>query len=117
MYLSQIKTPLAKLNVLWHAEMFPGLPPPEDFLGETDTSKPADIVFVYDFACGAYSSIKARMRQMKEKKEEVPEEVKCWTKSSKWLVDKFHFQSHVGTVPIWVTECHLDILVGLFVEC
>jgi hypothetical protein len=78
------------------AETFNGWPLAEVFK-EQDTAVPAQFVFVYDFACGALASIRARLRAISQDPEaKIPEAVACWALHSKWVVDKFHFKSHVG---------------------
>jgi hypothetical protein len=79
-----------------YAEEFPGLPPAEDFIEGVTARNHAEFVFVYDFACGAFASLKARLRRLTEMKKEVPVAARSWLSSCKWLVDKFHFKSHVG---------------------
>ena len=52
--------------------------------------RPADFVLMYDYACGALQTVRARMRRMKKDGHEVPESFWSWTRSCKLLVDKFH---------------------------
>lgn len=80
----------------WGAEPFPDIPIAEKF-GE-GPDKPADFVFLYDFACGALASLRARMKYMKDNNLTLPEAVTSWALHSKFLVDKFHFKTHVGTL-------------------
>jgi hypothetical protein len=89
---------LFKQSTVSYAETFPGLPPAEDFIEGVLVNEHAEFVFVYDFACGAFASLKARLRRLKELKKEVPIAVTSWLSSCKWLVDKFHFKTHVGAV-------------------
>ena len=79
-----------------YTDRFPGLPQAEPLPGLNTGTETADFVFVYDFACGALASLKARLRRMEELDKEVPNSVKSWAQKCKWLVDKFHYKSHVG---------------------
>jgi hypothetical protein len=79
------------------AEPLPPLPLAEKlFPGEED--KEAEFVFIYDYACGALASLRARLSYMEDKNIELPNSVACWAKSCKFIVDKFHFASHKGTI-------------------
>ena len=35
---------------------------------------------------------------MNEQQVDLPPSVECWALKSKWLVDKFHFSTHVGAM-------------------
>ena len=49
---------------------------------------------MYDFACGALTSLRARMRHIDEHNIDIPPSVKSWALNSKFLVDKFQFCTH-----------------------
>jgi hypothetical protein len=86
------------------AEEFKGWPLAE-VLKEGDEPKPAQFVFVYDFACGALASLIARSKAVYEDPEaELPPAVACWALESKWIVDKFHFKTHVGMCLLYNTR-------------
>jgi hypothetical protein len=77
-------------------EIFDGWPLAEVFK-DGDKAEPAQFLFVYDFACGALASIRARLRAIsRETNGKLPDSVACWALHSKWVVDKFHFKNHVG---------------------
>jgi hypothetical protein len=79
-----------------YTEIFKGWPLAEVFR-EGQEPEVAQFVFVYDFACGALASIRARLRAIfQEPTGEIPDVVASWALHSKWVVDKFHFKSHVG---------------------
>ena len=68
--------------------------------GSYEKDKEADFVFVYDTACAALASLRARLQQIFDDPNlSVPSNVGVWALNSKWLVDKFHFKNHVGVQP------------------
>jgi hypothetical protein len=79
---------------MYHAESFPDIPIAEKYQEGPDEQ--AEFVFIYDFACGALSSLRARMKYMNDNNIAIPDSVKSWAMHSKFLVDKFHFKTHVG---------------------
>jgi hypothetical protein len=85
------------------AEPLPPLPLAEKlFPGEDE--KEAEFVFIYDYACGALASLRARLSYMMDKNIPVPDSVACWAKSCKFIVDKFHFGSHKGMTKLPLTH-------------
>jgi hypothetical protein len=77
------------------AEPFPGLPTAERLPG-CGEPKQAEFLFVYDFACGALASLKARLRRLVTQGKDIPRSVLSWAGNCKLVVDKFHFGGHVG---------------------
>jgi hypothetical protein len=65
--------------------------------------KEAEFTFIYDYACGALQSLRARIKFMEEENIELPNAVACWANSCKFLVDKFHFSTHKGAIHL--TRC------------
>lgn len=80
------------------AGVFPPLPPAENFDG-VHCHGEANFLFVYDYACGAFASVRARIRQLVSRNMDIPDAVQSWATCSKWLVDKFHMRGHIGTCP------------------
>jgi hypothetical protein len=111
------------------AGIVPPLPIAEEFVlhpddGNDDVNNnrseaPADFVFMYDYACGALLSVRARMRRMKQDGHTVPESVWSWARSCKFRVDKFNMKNHVGAMPLFHAHASLDIYapISYFSHC
>ena len=84
------------LSLFYRAATFHAMPKADPLPGMDNHGEDADFIFFYDFACGALASLKARHRRLQEQRRPVPAEVKSWAGKSEWLVDRFHFKSHVG---------------------
>lgn len=73
---------------------------------------PAQFVFMYDYACGVLASLRTRARHLSSLDRSIPTAVKSWAICGKWIVDKFHFKTHVGMFPDLSLACpthvHLD---------
>lgn len=82
--------------------------PEAEIFGVDEQPRVAEYIILYDFACGALSSLRARMKYMAKHGIEVPQCVKAWAGSSKFIIDKFHFKTHKGVIPCVIIE-HVNL--------
>lgn len=78
--------------------------PRVDFPATANLEEIARQLFVYDYGCGVYSSVRIRYEQWRSHKIVVPDDIVQWMTTLKAVVDRFHFGSqapsggHTGSV-------------------